>query len=134
MKTTIEITISNLGKNEGTLGWLLEQPIKITIGKSKDGKTCAWLAIGDKSENVACYGYHITDYECPYPGEIRDTEIDRVDEQLAPAFGVVMTDPAWGKVKELIELARKQFRQAVSDLEAAEVEVASKVEFSVSKN
>ena len=131
MKTTIEIAINNFGKNEGTLGWMIEQPIKIAIGKSKSGKTCAWLNIGTKSENVACLGYHVTP-DGVFPGEgICETEIHRINAYGDLAFDTNFTDPAWRKVEDLIAMAREQFAQAVEDLQAAEEEIASKVEFSV---
>jgi len=134
MKTTIEININNIGKNEGTIGWLLEQPIKITIGTTKSGKTCAWLNIGEKSENVACYGHNLSDCQ-PWatPGKISDTEIDRINpHSYEAAFGIVFTDTAWSKVENLIDLARDQFQQAIGEMEADEIETAAKVEFSVS--
>ena len=137
MNTTIEIKINDLGNNVGTLGWLLAQPLKISIGKTKDGeKTGAWLFIGDKQESVAFLGFthciHMGFQPCD---GIADNALSRADQtgewETSLAFGIQFTDAAWTKVEELAELAREQFRAAIASLEASESEAAARVTFSV---
>lgn len=136
MNTTIEIKISDLGNNVGTLGWLLAQPLKITIGKTKDGeKTGAWLFIGDKQESVAFLGFK----HCRWMGFtpcngiaeseiLRDSQEGEYEHTLA--FGIQFTDAAWSKVEELADLAREQFRSAVASLASIEA-TAERTTFSV---
>jgi len=143
MNTTIEIKISNLGEAEGTLGWLLHQPIKIHIGNGKQSKQPAcWLHIGEKSQMVATYGF-ICEPEVGYlpaPGEIRDTTVDRntldrygygVTESVA--FGVSFTTAAWVRVEELIAMARAQFRLAVDHLKDSENALSNQSRFEISQ-
>lgn len=135
--TNIEVWISDIGENAGTIGWLLKQPIKIHIGACKHEKAPGcWLKIGDKTELVAIEGYSYNRW-CGFAaaGGINKVPVIRSEkvgaEEYKLAYEMVFTDAAWAKVCELLELAREQFRTAIETRDEAESKVVAN--FAVTK-
>jgi hypothetical protein len=124
--TNIEVTISDLGENAGTIGWLLKQPIKIHIGPCKhENAPGCWVRIGDKSELVALEGYTFYAY-VGFSAKvgIHNVPVNRCEAMGADdstcAFKTSFTDAAWAKVREIIDLARQQFQSALEARDTAE--------------
>lgn len=134
--TNIEVTINKIGEAEGTVGWLVQQPIKIKIEtcKGTDTMGCC-LQIGDAYELVALEGY-VFSKEAGFFASAgkHDIEVDRIrgmkfDEKYA--FNVCFTDACWEKVEELMSRARYEFHYALSQRDEAEGKVVAN--FAVTK-
>jgi len=135
MQKDITVSIANIGDNVGTIGWLVNQPIEISIGLSKGGHTGCWLKIAEKSELVCAFGTRYETYAGWYPADgVNDIDVVRMDHPNMEdplAFGVTWTDAAWTKVEELIELAREQFRAEIDARDNAEDKIS--LQFAVSR-
>lgn len=134
MKTNINITISNLGKAVGTLGWVSEclKTVSVKICPSKKGNLCAFLHYTDprtnkeitnaiakvckdeeeraNSEQNSGYGYSRykggVEYAFASDGECY------FSESRWSVFNAILTEAANAKVEELVSEIVAKLRAA----------------------